>query len=372
MGFTKGLIAASSPLGGIATLLPGGVAGIEKGFKNLTNSITGPGGGPLQSAQIQTPTTDEQAGTTFDQSQQALASQQAFLQALQAQGGIGNQANVFNQLQGVANGQGPNPAADMLNQATAANTANQAALMASQRGVGANPALLARQAAMQGAQNQQQAAGQMATMQANQQLGALGQLGNIAGQQVAQQGQAAGMVGQTALGGQQNILGAIGNQNQAAVGNTGSLNQSNTQLETQKRGAKGQLIGNLFGAAGSALGGMAQGGVVPPAGPRSHVGQFFMAQGGAVPAMLSPGEKYLPPQAVSQVKQGANPMQVGKTVPGTPKVQGAKDSYQNDTIQAILQEGGIVLPRSVTMGANPDKKAAAFVKAVMSRQNPKK
>src|ERR1700679_261280 len=79
-------------------------------------------------------------------------------QALQGQNGLGNQSQVYGQLQGVANGTGPNPAQAQLAQATGANTANQAALMAGQRGSAANVGLLARQAAQQGAANQQAAA----------------------------------------------------------------------------------------------------------------------------------------------------------------------------------------------------------------------
>jgi len=83
--------------------------------------------------------------------------------------------------------------------------------------------------------------------------------------------------------------------------------------------------------------------------------------------MVSPGEKYLPPQAVTKVEQGANPMAVGETIPGKPKVSGAKNSYSNDTVPKVLKEGGIVLPRSVTKSKNPDKAAEAFVNAILKR-----
>jgi len=45
----------------------------------------------------------------------------------------------------------------------------------------------------------------------------------------------------------------------------------------------------------------------------------MMANGGKVPALVSPGEKYLNPQAVQQVAQGANPMSVGETIPASLK-----------------------------------------------------
>jgi hypothetical protein len=78
----------------------------------------------------------------------------------------------------------------MLSQATGANTANQAALMAGQRGSGANAGLMARQAAQQGAANQQNSAGQAATMQANQSLNALNSMGSLATSQANQQANA--------------------------------------------------------------------------------------------------------------------------------------------------------------------------------------
>ena len=89
----------------------------------------------------------EQYAAALQQQQQ----QQNLLQALQNQGALQNQSNVYNQLQQVAQGQGPNPAQAMLNEATGTNVANQAALMVSARGAASNPGLIARQAAMQGA-----------------------------------------------------------------------------------------------------------------------------------------------------------------------------------------------------------------------------
>ena len=92
-----------------------------------------------------------------------------------------------------------------------------------------------------------------------------------------------------------------------------------------------------------------------------------MAKGGKVPAMVSPGEKYLKPQDVEKVKRGANPMKVGETIPGKPRVGGAKNSYANDTVPKTLDEGGIVLPRSVTQSKNPEWAAHRFVKAYMAQ-----
>lgn len=268
----------------------------------------------------------------------------------------------------------------MLNQATGANIANQAALMAGQRGAGANVGLIGRQAAQQGANIQQQAAGQGATMQANQSLGALNQLGGIAGQQAGQLAAATG----ANTGAQQNeqaqLLNSIAGVNSANVQNQASINQANAALQAGQNSMVGNVISGVAGGIGAALqkaeGGMihkyAAGGNVQS----NHIVDYFneatpMAQGGKVPALLSPGEKYLPPQAVEAVKQGANPMEAGKTIPGKPKVSGAKNSYANDTVKAELDEGGIVIPRSVTQSSKPDAKAEAFVRAVLAKQGNK-
>lgn len=55
-----------------------------------------------------------------------------------------------------------------------------------------------------------------------------------------------------------------------------------------------------------------------------------------------------------------------KPVPGKPKVNA--NSYKNDTVDAKLSPGEIVLPLSVTKSANPAAEAAKFVQAVMAKQ----
>jgi len=363
----------------------------------LLGSPSGPG---PQAAPIVSPVTKEQAQSSYEANQQALAQQQQFLQAVQAQNGLANQSNVFNQLQNVASGQGPNPAQAMLNQATGANVANQAALMAGQRGAGANVGLIGRQAAMQGAGIQQQAAGQGATMQANQSLGALGQMGGIAGQQAAQLAGATSANTAAQQQEQQNLLNSIAGVNQAQVANQSSINAANAQAQAAQMGMVGNVISGISGGVGAAMqkaeGGIIQkyaDGAMVQAAPQqampntnsNYLVDYFnenpksmaqipaaqqptMAQGGKVPALVSPGEKYLPPAKVEAVKQGANPMAIGKTIPGKPKVGGAVNSYTNDTVKANLDEGGIVIPRSVTQGKNPEKKAMDFVRAVLAKQ----
>lgn len=404
-------------------------------MSSIVQSITGGGtnnaGFTAQSANLQNPTTTAQAGTAYDQTQTGLQQQQAFLQALQAQNGTQNQSNVYNQLQGVANGTGPNPAQAQLAQATGANVSNQAALMAGQRGTSANAGLLARQAAQQGAATQQNAAGQAASLQAQQSLGALGQAGTIAGQQVTNQGNAANAYSSSAQGQQSNLLNSINSQNNAAVSNASQQNSANAELAKTNATAGQNTLGNLTGALGSAaqmipgalssvasnvnnlgmtqtdlsgmLGSGAEAGGAADAtaggagavgdllstgiefaatggqigknglttpGPQSKVGQHIhmLAKGGKVPALVSPGERYLNPQAVKAVEKGADPIKAGTKIPGKPKVSGAKNSYANDTVPASLDDGGIVLPRSVTQAKNPHWAAHKFVSAIMQKQ----
>lgn len=455
---------------------------------SLLGTAGGAGGtgfsGP-QNASIAAPTTAAQATNAYNQNQNALTQQQQFLNAVQAQNGLQNQSNVLNQLQGVANGTGPNPAQAQLAQATGANVANQAALMAGQRGSSQNAGLIARQAAQQGAQTQQQSAGQAATLQANQSLNALGQMGGIAGQQAQQQAAATGALTNAQQSEQGQLLGSINSQNQANVNMQGNVNTANAGLAGQQMGAQGNLLGGVFQGAGSAVKGLlgAEGGKVPkmyagagyvqtndsapqagsyaPAGgvdwskpppssvapaptpaptnsasaspsptssdssgPQSSVGKALTgysavgntigqgigagitalfgpsavqqgtpdpfnsssaptvgdsagsapmpgqqtlqpqgyAKGGKVPALLSPGERYLTPQQAKSAAQGkVNPMNAGKKIPGKPKVPGAKNSYANDTVKATLEEGGIVIPRSITQGPNPHWEAMRFV-----------
>ena len=419
-----------------------------------------------QGANIASPSTTQQANTAYNQTQQGIGQQQALVNAMGAQNGLGNQSSVFNQLQGVANGTGPNPAQAMLNQATGANTANQAALMAGQRGSGANPALMARQAAQQGAANQQNAAGQGATMQANQSLGALGQLGGIAGQQVAQQQGATSALNQQVQGQQSNILSGIQGQNQANVGMQSNMNTANAGIAQGNQQAQAGLISGLGQGAMAALGqiGMARGGMVPhydtgttnvqaPAAPAPTYGaqssfgkalqagaqgmqgtsgtpnntiyggmenlgksmaggigqgvkalsgaiggggptapegvpssgdwasamgansatntgapsRGMMAHGGKVPAMVSPGERYLPPSEVEKVARGEKSAdKAGERIPGKAKVKG--DSLKNDTVPKTLEEGGVVIPRSVMESKHPHWAAHKFVSEIMKKK----
>jgi len=85
------------------------------------------------------------------------------------------------------------------------------------------------------------------------------------------------------------------------------------------------------------------------------------AEGGKVPALVSPGEVYLDPKDVQKVQSRVPiPFILERGFPAKPKVGGAKNSYANDTVKKNLDEGGLVLPRSVTQSKNPHWAAMKF------------
>lgn len=394
------------------------------------SGLLGLGGGDNGTGQtINNPTTPEQLQGAYQGSQNSLQSQQALLQALQAQNGLGNQSQVFNQLQGVANGTGPNPAQAMLNQATGQNVANQAALMAGQRGATGNVGLMARQAAQQGAGIQQNAAGQGATLQANQSLNAINSAGNIANTQAANQ--IAGTTANTqATQSEQSLL------NNANAGVNNINGQLANTITTGQQGITGGLLGGI-GAAMHAKGGMitkyADGGSVPlssaggflsgwsggsgqgTSSPQmsggsplqtgvtnlgAGIGRAFKPstptqapdavdpdqQQNAINSLLTPdssastdmASSALPmagdvaPIMESAAAYGGKITTVGKKlksgghVPGKPKVPG--NSYSNDTVKALLSPGEVVIPNSVMQSGDPVNNAAKFVQQVLAKK----
>lgn len=296
-----------------------------------------------------TPFNQQQINNAANRAENALGAQWQLYDALNAQQGIGNQSNAYQMALQQAVGQGPNPAQAQLAQATAANTANQAALMAGQRSTGSNAGLMARQIAMQGANNQQNAAGQAATLQAQQQLQGQQLAAQIANQQVAQQ---QGLMQQYNAGAQGNLnalTAGMGGQNQ----NAAQLANMNMQVQQGNMQTGKEVFGGLLSAAGASMqpsgggggggnaGGMqakAHGGIIHPAGPRSNLHKCLV-------------------------------MKSGGPVPGHAKVAG--DSEANDTVSAKLSPGEIVIPRSIVNAKNAPEAAAKFVAAVLAKQGKK-
>src|SRR5216684_2903136 len=99
-----------------------------------------------------------------------------------AQQNYGQQQGYIDMLRQQATGQGgPSVAENLLRQQTDTNNAQAASAIASQRGM--NPALQTKLILDQQAQQQQQAAGQGATLRAGEQMQARGMLGSALGQQ---------------------------------------------------------------------------------------------------------------------------------------------------------------------------------------------
>lgn len=306
-----------------------------------------------QLSEVRQPSSVDQANQLYGQVQNGLGQQQDFVKSIMGAGDLGQQQaqNAFHQqqladmLMNQSQGNGPNPAMAQFNNTTGQNIASQAALMGSQRGAGANAGLLARQAGYQGAGIQQNAVGQGAALQAQQQLGAeqalMGQQNSIANQQAGVQGQqqaALNAYSTVANAAQQNTLNSINGQNSANVGSTASFNQANTGAGGQQAGLLGNgFAGNAIGGATSAIGGLfagggkAHGGMIE-SGPRSHMGKM---------------------------------MKNGGQVAGKAKVKG--DNTKNDTVQTMLSPGEIVIPRSIVQGKNAPDKAAEFVRQVLAK-----
>lgn len=401
MGSLGGLLGTSGGAGGTGFAGPQGV--------NLVNPVTG-----------------EQLSQANTGTQNSLEAQQKLLQAIQQQNGLGNQSQIYNQLQNIAAGTGPNPAQAMLNQATGQNVANQAALMAGQRGASVNPALIARQAAQQGAALQQQAVGQGATMQAQQALNAINSAGGVANTQASNQiGQTnANTAAQQAQ--QQALFNAQAAYNNAQVGMQSNINSGNAALANTQLQNQAGLSGGLLQGAGLALA-AADGGEVPTlningndsafsnAGPQSKFGQFLNGMGSQMSQPVSV-DGSMPSSGAGAIKQGLATLGqgLGKYLKGAPAplqsnmageaLQSSPDvllaalggvthdyraggnvkaknpkqkavvtgnSYANDKIPAVLSEGEVVIPRNVMQSKDPVNGAAQFVQSVLAKRKVK-
>lgn len=340
-------------------------------INNLAGGQQG-GGFQAQAAGIQNPFMSAEGQQATNNVGSAIDQQQALIQALQQQGGIGNQSSVFGQQQQLANalqaqtqGAGPNPAQAALAQNTANNTANQAALMGGQRGASQNVGLIARQAGQQGAANQQAAVGQAATMQAQQQLAAQQQLqqqqqmlAGLATQQVGQQTGAVGNLGNLALQQQQNVLGAYSNLNNANIGNVQQQNTANAGIAGINAKAGNEMIAGAVNSAGAAAGKppvpMAEGGEVDNA-KLAQVPQQERYNAALLPSHLQDMALMYHPHHYASGGEVSG----GGEVPGIPQVD--HNSYANDKVPALLSPKEIVLPLSVTQAEDAPAAAAAFV-----------
>lgn len=257
---TQGQYTPNAAVNNPATNPNTGVLGTIAGGLGLNNQFQ------ANSANIQAGTNAGQLGSAYAGNQSALGNQQNLVSSLspQVQGAVGNQNSLANQYLAMSRGQGPNPAQAELAQATNQNVNQQAALMAGQRGASSNVGLAARQIAQQGANTQQQSAGQAATLEAQQQIAAQNNLANLTNNQISQAGQAA--TGLTS--GQQNEQGILQNANtsynNAAVGQQSNINSVDAQTSAANQNMGSNLLGGLTGGLSSVSSIFAKGGEVKP------------------------------------------------------------------------------------------------------------
>lgn len=230
---------------------------------SLFGSDSGDTGGAGMNYQARGPE-QYQLNDAWANSQNGLGQQQQFLNQLAAQGGVQNQSDVFNQQQGLA-GQlalqasgaaGPSIAQSQYQQNMNALAAQQAGAMGSQKGM--SPALQARMVAQQGANAQQNAAGQYATMGAQEQWAALQALQN---QQANMANMANTQVAQRQAGLNAYNQGASNQQANLYRYQTGATNANAGIANTTAQGQQG-VFGGVMNAMGGAMG-MAHGGQVP-------------------------------------------------------------------------------------------------------------
>lgn len=298
-------------------------------------------------------TNPAQIQQVFGQGQDIYGQQQSLAQALQQQEALKAQTDILGRLQATAAGQGPNPALEQLRQTTGQNIQGATGMIASTKGI--NPALAARYALGAGANANQQAAGQAATLSAQQQLAAQGQAGDLASQMAQQRiGQLQGMGGQNLQ--QQGIQqGALAGQNQVNAG-----------VAAQNAAWNQQLFGKALGGASAGLGALGMGGEA--AGAAGGLGGGAAASGYSLgdfqltpPSFADGGRIPGPSSAFGKRISGLN-MKAGGAIPGKASVAG--DSPRNDTVPIMGSPGEIMLPRTVAQADNAPEAAAEFVAAL--------
>lgn len=319
----------------------------------------------------------------------------------------GQQQDVYGQQQALAQqllqqSQGGGPANNLIAAQGGQNTANQAATMASVRGASANPAAIARQAAIQGQQGQQQ----VLNAQSQAELGSQnalaqqqGTMGNQAlqGQQIGQNALAsanavnAGVAGQNAAANQGMFGGLVG----GAAGALGSLFNQGGEVPAPQSfsqhlafggsaspfnfggGAQPGMAQSPFGGMGQGLGGLLAKGIgamfagpqLPASGPGS---QEDIQSGGLLTSGAQQQENQMsglplyPGAMASGGQVSFGQMLAGGNVPGKAAKPG--DSKDNDTVPTMLSPGEVVIPRSITESKDAPQKAAEFIKHLKKKK----
>jgi hypothetical protein len=352
----------------------GGVPGASGITGTVSNALGTNDNYQAGAANITPGTNVGQLNTAYQGAQTGLTNQNNLVNTLtpQAATAVNNQNAVAQQQLGIMNGTGPNPAQAALNQNTAQNIAQQAALNASIRGAGSNAGLAALNNAQVGAAQQQTAVGQEATNAANQQIAAAQNLENLANNQVNQTGQAITNQNTTQQGEQgilQNANTAVNNANVGMQSNINNVN-STTALANQKQnsgllGSIGSAVSSVAGFLGLASGGqihMASGGSMPEA--PVNEGTFTPSNYSGGTALNVPSSNFT--QTVQQVMGGGGSAPAptgGQMVSG-----GAADSTAGGAGPGWSPDAGAsaIDPGALTMNAAKGGVAHGMVEAMVS------
>jgi hypothetical protein len=265
------------------------------------------------------------------------------------------QLGLAQQLQAQARGEGPSLAQMQLAQAT--DRSLQQALGAARSGLGSNPALAARTAALQASGTMGNAASQSAMLRLQEQQDAQRALAGLSGQargmdlDTASTRAGLGMdasrlqgslLGQAAQAGAGIASDAFNNRFQGEMGYMEAAEARRARREKDRTKYQDAATKAAFDGLSTYVGGMYKGGMVPEPKGYACGGKVKMSEGGRVPALSAKGG--LPNDRQVKLKEGDHP--------------------ENDIVPAMLSPGEIVIPRSK---AKDPKKAAAFAAAIAKR-----
>ena len=157
----------------------------------------------------------------------------------------------------------------------------------------------------------------------------------------------------------------------SSLGANATYNQSLTPFGNSLQNAPGMAAGNAGFAGGAAdAGGAAAADASAGAAGGADAAELLAAEGGRVPALVSPGEHKVPRDSVRAVANGkVSPLKVGETFPGKPKVKG--NSYSNDILPRKLAAGDVIIPNKIMQSKNPERGAAEFVRDVLAKKRKK-
>jgi hypothetical protein len=417
---TGGAVGAvgGSPMNAATGPVGYGVRGISGGGSNVTSdpSQGGTGGGTINSG--------TNIGNAFSDLGGAFTTQNTF----QAQAPTGTQAvgaqqaQLAGELANESAGNGPNPAQMQYLQNTNNIANQQAQSYASNRAL--NPGLAARMAGNTGASLESNAANVAGQQQAEQQLAAQQQYGNLTGQeqqgaltaqginsQISQNnanavnqtegGILGGLSGGTALaalakGGavkKMAVGGSISDPYAPNLSNAAVLQADTGQQGTHQMGSKspegatgpdgsdagetGIDAGVDSDVAGGGMGGLGAADLGGAGGAASDAGAAIAlaAKGGSIhkyPNHLQDVARIFHPGHFSEKSPKVASMAAtgGKVKALNSKEKAVKkdNSYDNDKVPAMLSEGEIVLPRSVTTHPMAPEKAAEFVAKTLAKR----